>query len=68
MISGEKTINAHRVVLSATSDYFAAMFMTDLKESSQREVTLHEMDGDILHKLIHYCYTGIFEIYFQLNF
>lgn len=52
-------MNAHKIVLCATSDYFAAMFMNDLRESNEPEVELHEMDGEILYKLIHYCYTGI---------
>ncbi|XP_065213646.1 kelch-like protein 5 isoform X2 [Planococcus citri] len=63
LVAGDKSINAHKVVLCATSDYFAAMFTTNLKESSQSEVILHEMDGEILYKLILYCYTGKIDLH-----
>ena len=57
--SGDKVINAHKMILCAASDYFAAMFMTNLKESNEREIVFREMDGEILWKLVNFCYTGI---------
>lgn len=45
-------------MLSAGSEYFAAMFTNDLKEASQNEIELHDVDGDALWSLMHYCYTG----------
>ncbi|XKL62121.1 hypothetical protein PGB90_001954 [Kerria lacca] len=56
--AGDKVINAHIIVLCAASDYFTAMFMNDLKESNNKEIIFPEIDGEILQKLIHYCYTG----------
>nr|CAD7599673.1 unnamed protein product [Timema genevievae] len=56
---GTRRIPAHRVVLSASSLYFAAMFTSDLREASQSEVELQNVDGEALWILVHYCYTGI---------
>lgn len=55
-------VSAHRLVLSASSVYFSAMFTGSLKESSEREVTLKEVSGDALQALVHYCYTGNIEL------
>jgi BTB/POZ domain. len=57
--SGSRRIPAHRLVLSAGSEYFAAMFTSDLCEATQNEVVLQGVDGDALSMLVHYCYTGI---------
>lgn len=51
-------ISAHRVVLSAASPYFGAMFCGNLREATEQEITLQEMEGDSLFQLIQYCYTG----------
>lgn len=56
---GNKRFPAHRLVLSAGSEYFAAMFTSSLKESAQNEVELKGVDGDALWALVCYCYTGI---------
>lgn len=53
---------AHRVVLSASSAYFAAMFTGSLRETKEQEVTLGEVHGDALQILIQYCYTGYMEL------
>lgn len=60
---GERRIPAHRLILSAGSEYFAAMFTNDLREASQNEIELHNVDGDALWALMHYCYTGKIEIF-----
>lgn len=56
--TGEKRIEAHRIVLSAASDYFAAMFTNDFGESFQNEVELQAVDPDALETLVAYCYSG----------
>lgn len=51
-------IAAHRVVLSAASEYFRAMFLTPLKESVEADIELKSVKGAILKELINYCYSG----------
>jgi kelch-like protein 1/4/5 len=53
---------AHRLVLSAASDYFAAMFTSGLAEAHQREISLPHVDADSLDTLLRYCYTGELEV------
>lgn len=53
-----RRVQAHRIVLSAASPYFAAMFTGSLREVNESEITLQEVDGDSLYQLIQYCYTG----------
>ncbi|KAJ9576657.1 hypothetical protein L9F63_025446, partial [Diploptera punctata] len=62
LIAGSRHIPAHRLVLSAGSEYFAAMFTSDLREATQSEVVLQDVDGDALWMLVHYCYTGRIEL------
>lgn len=57
---GNKRVPAHRLVLSAGSEYFAAMFTSSLRESAQNEIELMNVDGDALWALVLYCYTGDF--------
>lgn len=61
--SGSRRIPAHRLVLSAGSEYFAAMFTSGLCEATQKEVVLQGVDGDALSMLVRYCYTGIAFMY-----
>ncbi|XP_008552054.1 kelch-like protein 5 [Microplitis demolitor] len=62
LIAGDKRFAAHRLVLSAGSEYFAAMFTTSLRESNQTEIELKKVDPDALWSLIQYCYTGCIEL------
>ncbi|XP_012344511.1 kelch-like protein 5 isoform X2 [Apis florea] len=62
LIAGKRHIPAHRLVLSASSEYFAAMFTSSLRESAQNEVELMGVDGDALWTLVCYCYTGCIEL------
>lgn len=55
-------ITAHRNILYAANAYFAAMFTMDLKERNQIEITMNDIDGEILQQLIEYCYTGVISI------
>lgn len=47
----------HRCVLYAASDYFKALFTSNMKEKDKKEIDLHDVSGRILGQLIHYCYT-----------
>lgn len=47
-----------RLVLSAVSDYFAAMFTNDVLEAKQEEVRMEGVDPNALNSLVQYAYTG----------
>ncbi|XP_044538753.1 kelch-like protein 4 [Gracilinanus agilis] len=62
LIAGQHKIPAHRLVLSAASDYFAAMFTNDVLEAKQEEIKMEGIDPDALKALVHYAYTGVLEL------
>lgn len=62
LVSGQVRIPAHRIVLCAASDYFAAMFNSGLSETKVDEVVLVDVDAESLGTLITYVYTGKLEI------
>uniref|UniRef100_A0A3Q3WKW8 BTB domain-containing protein n=1 Tax=Mola mola TaxID=94237 RepID=A0A3Q3WKW8_MOLML len=62
LVAGERRIPTHRLVLSSVSDYFAAMFTSDVREAKQDEVKLEGIDPDALWVLVQYAYTGRLEL------
>ncbi|KAM7447248.1 protein modification by small protein conjugation [Porites harrisoni] len=58
LCAGEKRVSAHRVVLSACSPYFNAMFTGNLLESQKQVIHLREVDENALHTLVDFAYTG----------
>ncbi|KAG8508343.1 Kelch-like protein 4 [Galemys pyrenaicus] len=52
LIAGHLRIPAHRLVLSAVSDYFAAMFTHDVLEAKQEEVKMEGVDPNALNSLL----------------
>uniref|UniRef100_A0A671RBD6 Kelch-like protein 5 n=1 Tax=Sinocyclocheilus anshuiensis TaxID=1608454 RepID=A0A671RBD6_9TELE len=62
LLAGERRIPAHRLVLSSVSDYFAAMFTSDVREAKQEEVKMEGVDPDALWVLVQYAYTGCLEL------
>jgi len=55
---GTRNIYAHKVILSACSPYFRAMFTGALSESSQSEITIRDVDETAMEILIDFCYTS----------
>ncbi|XP_071483433.1 kelch-like protein 3 [Diadema setosum] len=51
-------IPAHRIVLASCSQYFAAMFTSELSESRAEKIILQEVDGRALSLLIDFVYTS----------
>lgn len=47
-----------RVILSACSPYFRAMFTGELAESRQTEVTIRDIDELAMELLIDFCYSS----------
>uniref|UniRef100_A0A665XF96 Kelch-like protein 4 n=1 Tax=Echeneis naucrates TaxID=173247 RepID=A0A665XF96_ECHNA len=62
LIAGDNKIPAHRLVLSAVSDYFAAMFTSDVREAKQEEIKMEGVDPEALRSLVHFAYTGVLEL------
>ncbi|XP_071363004.1 kelch-like protein 4 isoform X1 [Trachinotus anak] len=62
LIAGDHKIPAHRLVLSAVSDYFAAMFTSDVREAKQEEIKMEGVDPEALRSLVHFAYTGVLEL------
>lgn len=58
IIVGTRKIFAHRVILSACSPYFHAMFTGELAESRQTEVTIRDIDERAMDLLVDFCYTS----------
>ncbi|XP_071493702.1 kelch-like protein 20 [Diadema antillarum] len=51
-------IYAHRIILSACSPYFRAMFTGELAESRQTEVTIRDIDERAMEALVDFAYTS----------
>lgn len=66
LVAGSKRIPGHRVVLSAASDYFAAMFTSDVREATMEEIQMKDVDPEALAALVHYTYTGELLAYVML--
>lgn len=58
LCAGKHRVSAHRVVLSACSPYFNAMFTGKLLESQKQVIQLKEVDESALHILVDFAYTG----------
>ncbi|CAL1262526.1 unnamed protein product [Larinioides sclopetarius] len=54
----DRCFYAHRIILAGTIPYFHAMFMHDMVESTQEEITIKEIDPDALELLINFAYSG----------
>lgn len=57
-----------RVILSACSPYFRAMFTGELAESRQTEVTIRDIDEHAMELLIDFCYTSYILVEVRLKF
>ncbi len=48
----------HRLVLAASSPYFKAMFLSDLEESTKREIILKDIEPGVMGMILRYIYTS----------
>nr|XP_020144117.1 actin-binding protein IPP [Microcebus murinus] len=59
---GKETFKVHRLVLAASSPYFAALFTGGMKESSKDVVQILGIEPGIFQILLDFIYTGIVNI------
>ncbi|XP_078665427.1 kelch repeat and BTB domain-containing protein 8-like [Branchiostoma floridae x Branchiostoma belcheri] len=52
----------HRLVLSAASPYFRAMFTSDMAERRQNTVVLQGLDADMFGEILSYIYSGTLHV------
>lgn len=56
---GKETFKVHRLVLAASSPYFAALFTGGMKESSKDVVQILGIEAGIFRILLDFIYTGM---------
>ena len=60
---GKRDIHAHRLVLSACSTYFCAMFTNKMLESEQECIVLSDLDETAVEELVDFAYTARINIH-----
>nr|XP_039271555.1 kelch-like protein 28 isoform X3 [Styela clava] len=63
IIIGEEEFPAHRLVLSAASEYFEKMFNVEMKENVTGRVEMQEISVPIFKSCLEYIYTGLINIH-----
>ncbi|XP_044883853.1 actin-binding protein IPP isoform X2 [Mauremys mutica] len=59
---GEEGFKVHRLVLAASSPYFAALFTGGMKESSKDVVRILGVEAGIFRMLLDFIYTGVVNV------
>lgn len=57
-----RSIQAHRILLAASCDYFRGMFAGGLRETQQKEIPIHGVSYMAMTKLLDYIYTSEIEL------
>ena len=55
---GDKTFDAHQVVLSAWSPVFRGMFQAEMKEKETKTVEIQDLEPDVMLEMLKFFYTG----------
>jgi len=58
IVADQFCCDVHKVVLAACSDYFKAMFASNMKESAEKTIVLHNISSVLTEKVINFMYTG----------
>ncbi|ELU17862.1 hypothetical protein CAPTEDRAFT_216344 [Capitella teleta] len=62
LVFDEQRVLCHKVILAGTCDYFHRMFLSDMLESTAKEVTMKEISASTGVSLVHFLYTGRIKI------
>ncbi|KAF3696066.1 Kelch-like protein 22 [Channa argus] len=57
-----RSIQAHRILLAASCDYFRGMFAGGLRETQQMEIPMHGVSYIAMKKILDYIYTSEIEL------
>ncbi|XP_028270846.1 kelch-like protein 22 isoform X2 [Parambassis ranga] len=57
-----RPIQAHRLLLAASCDYFRGMFAGGLRETQQKEIPIHGVSYTAMKKILDYIYTSEIEL------
>ncbi|XP_029961218.1 kelch-like protein 22 isoform X2 [Salarias fasciatus] len=57
-----RAIQAHRILLAASCDYFRGMFAGGLRETKQKEIPIHGVTYNAMKKILDYIYTSEIEL------
>ncbi|XP_056232404.1 kelch-like protein 22 isoform X2 [Seriola aureovittata] len=57
-----RPIQAHRILLAASCDYFRGMFAGGLRETQQQEIPIHGVSYMAMKKILDYIYTSEIEL------
>ncbi|XP_029294821.1 kelch-like protein 22 isoform X2 [Cottoperca gobio] len=57
-----RPIQAHRILLAASCDYFRGMFAGGLRETQQKEIPIHGVSFMAMTKILDYIYTSEIEL------
>ncbi|XP_057317942.1 speckle-type POZ protein B-like [Microplitis mediator] len=57
LVVGDTKFKAHKIILSARSPVFLAMFTHEMKEKKENTVTIPDIDPEIFEKILEFIYT-----------
>lgn len=55
---GDRVFNVHKCILDARSDYFSAMFGSEMKEKRENEVKIKDVSHEVMQEVLRFIYTG----------
>lgn len=58
IVVGDKKYRAHKIVLTSSSPYFEAMFLSGMAESHQESVVLQNIDSEAFEAVLNMIYDG----------
>lgn len=62
LVANDAKFTAHRIVLASSIPYFHAMFLHEMIESKQEQITINTVDPTALEQFINYSYNGMITI------